>query len=88
MRIADGVIERGGDAILENLGDDVLETIGLGVDVLPRHTKLLDEVELEQAMVAQHLERDLLALRRQHDAAVGLVLDQVVLVELLHHPGH
>ena len=42
----------------------MLERLGLLVHAVPRHAELLDEVELEQAVVAQHLERHLLAVRR------------------------
>ena len=47
----------------------MLERLGLLVDAVPRHAEVLGEVELEQPVVAQHLERDALALGRQHDAA-------------------
>jgi hypothetical protein len=43
--------------LLELLGEDVLEHLGLGVDAVPRHVERLGEVELEQAVVADDLER-------------------------------
>ena len=39
----------------------MLEPLGLGVHLLPRHAELLHQVQLEQPVVAQHLERDRLA---------------------------
>ena len=61
----------------------MLEHLGLVVDAIPRHAERLGEVELEQAVVAQHLERDALAVGGQRDALVGLVVDQAELVEPL-----
>ena len=54
----------------------MLERLGLVVHAVPRHAEVLGEVQLEQAVVAQHLERDALALGGQRDAAVGHVLDE------------
>ena len=39
----------------------MLEHLGLVVDPVPRHPERLGEVGLEQAVVADHLERDPLA---------------------------
>ena len=36
----------------------MLEHLGLGVHAIPRHPELLGQEQLEQAVVAQHLERD------------------------------
>src|SRR6185295_14239595 len=60
--------------------------LGLLVYAVPRHVELLGEVELEQPVVAQHLERHLLAGRGELHAAVGHVLGQAELGELLDHP--
>ena len=40
----------------------MLERLGLLVHAIPRHAEMLGQVELEQPVVAQHLERDPLAL--------------------------
>ena len=45
----------------------------------------LGQVQLEQPVVAEHLEREALALGGQLDAAVGLVADEAERVELLDH---
>ena len=45
----------------------------------------LSEVELEQPVVPDHLERDPLARRRERHAAVGRVLGELERGELLHH---
>ena len=64
VRIARRVAELGRDQLLELLGEDVLEHLGLVVHAVPRHAELLGEVQLEQPVVAQHLERDAPARRR------------------------
>ena len=56
--------------------DRVLQHLGLLVHAVPGHAERLGEVELEQAVVAQHLERDALARRGQAHAVVGLVRDE------------
>jgi hypothetical protein len=43
--------------------------------LVPRHAEALDEEELEQAVVADHLERDAPAASGQANAPVALVLD-------------
>ena len=57
MRVVRRVAELGRDQLLELLGEDVLEHLGLVVHAVPGHAERLGEVELEQAVVAQHLER-------------------------------
>ena len=85
VRVVRRVAELGRDARLEVLGEHVLERLGLLVHAVPRHAELLGEVELEQPVVAQHLERDALAVGRQLHAVVRHVLDQPALGELLDH---
>jgi len=85
VRVVRREAERTVDARLELLRDHVLEPVGLVVHVVDVEPEGLGEVELDQAVVADHLERDLLARRRQPGAAVGLVLDQPERSELLDH---
>ncbi len=85
MRIDGGVAQARGDQLLELLGEHVLEHLGLGVHAVPGHPELLGEEQLEQPVVAQHLERDAAPLLGQPHAAVGLVLDQPDVGELAHH---
>ena len=66
--------------------DDVLERLGLVVDAIPGHAEMLGEEQLEQPVVAQHLERQALARGRQRDALVGHVIDEPDLREALDHP--
>ena len=72
---------------LELLGDVVLEHLGLLVDPVVGHPQGLGEVGLDQAVVADHLERDLFPGRGQDDPLVEGVLDQADLVEPLQHRG-
>ena len=64
VRVVRGVAELGGDPRLEVLGQHVLERLGLLVHAVPRHVELRGQIQLEQPVVAQHLERQPLALRR------------------------
>ena len=65
MRVVRGVTELLRDQLGELLGDRVLEHLGLVVHAVPRHPERLGEVQLEQPVVADHLERELLAGVRQ-----------------------
>ena len=49
---------------LELLGEHVLEHLGLGVHAIPGHPELLGQEQLDQPVVAQHLERDPATLAR------------------------
>src|SRR5918995_458122 len=72
------------------LEDDVrvLETVGLVVDVVDAHAQRLRQVQLQQPVVADDLDRDAFAGGRQRDAAAALVLEQLERGELLHHRAH
>ena len=61
MRVVRRVAERAVDPLLELLRDHVLEPVGLVVDVVDVEAERLRQVELEQPVVADHLERDPLA---------------------------
>jgi len=71
---------------LELLGEDVLKHLGFRVDAVPRHTETFDEVQLQQPMVAHHLERHPSPVVGQPHTAIGLVLDQPELAQALDHP--
>ncbi len=77
--------ERSVDARLELLRQRMLEPVGLVVHVVDADSERLGEVELEQPVVPDHLERHLLAGVRERDAAVGRVLGEPERRELLHH---
>ena len=64
VRVDRGVAELRGDQFLEVVGEHVLEHLGLGVHAVPRHPQHVGQVALEQAVVADHLERDAPAGRR------------------------
>jgi hypothetical protein len=85
VRVVRREAERSVDPLLQLLRDDVLEALGLVVHVVDVQPERLGEVELQETVVADHLERDLLAGRRQRDAAVRLVHRQAERGELLHH---
>jgi hypothetical protein len=87
MGIMGRVAELGRDQLLELLGEDVLEHLRLVVDAVPRYPEVLDEVELEQAVVAHHLERDAAAGVRERHAVVRAALHESELAEALHHSG-
>jgi hypothetical protein len=75
------------DQLLEVLGDVVLEHLRLGVDAVARHPQGFGEEGLDQAVMADHLERDPLACRGQADSLVGDVLGEAEVGELLEHRG-
>src|SRR5581483_3645533 len=85
VRVVGGEAERAVDPRLELLRDHVLEPVGLGVDRVDVQAQRLRQVELEQAVVADHLHGDALARLRQPRAAVRHVLEQAERRELLHH---
>jgi hypothetical protein len=55
------------------------------VHAVPGHAEDLGQEQLDQPVVTDHLERELLALRRQADALVRSVLDQAVVGHPLQH---
>ena len=63
----------------------MLEDLGLVVDLVPGHPERVGQIGLEQPVVADDLQRDLLARRAQRDPVVGLVLDQAHLGHPLQH---
>ncbi len=85
MRIFGRRAERLVDALLERLREGVLEPVRLGVDGVELELERAREVELEQPVVAKHLERDPLAAAREPDAAVRLMVDEPARGQLLHH---
>lgn len=82
-RVAEGCRDAGGKIV----GDVVLEDFGFVVNAIPRHVKHLAEIGLEQAMVAQHAERHLLALWRENGATIGSVFNKVAFGHALQHRG-
>jgi hypothetical protein len=80
-----GEPERAVDPRLELFRDHVLEPVGLVVDRVDVQPERLGEVELEQAVVADHFERNALARGGQVCAAIWLVLEQLQRRELLDH---
>ena len=88
VRVVGGIAERAVDPRLELVGEDVLEPVGLGMDGLDRDPQRLGQVELEQPVMADDLERNPLAGRSQVDAAVRDVLGEPERGELLDHRAH
>ena len=56
----------------------MLEPVGLGVHLVERQPERVGEILLEQAVVAEHLERDLSAGLGQRHAAIGHAHDETV----------
>jgi hypothetical protein len=82
-----GLAELGGDQRLELLGDVVLEHLRLLVDTVARHPQRLREVGLDQPVVADHLQRHLLAGGGEADTLVGHVVDQAQPRQAFQHRG-
>ena len=85
MRIVRRIAERAIDPRLELFRDHVLEPFRLVMDVVHVQSERLGEVELEQAVVANDLERNLFARARERDPAIRLVSGEAQGRELLHH---
>ena len=83
--IARGMAERGVDARLEGLGEVVLEALGLGVHLVPREPERLHEVQLEQPVVADDLERGLRPGVGERHAVVALVAHESDARQALDH---
>jgi hypothetical protein len=64
MRIVRRETECAVDSRLQLFRENVLEPVGLVVDIVDVKTEGFGEVELEQPMVADHLDRDALASGR------------------------
>src|SRR5262249_19691153 len=75
VRIVGREAERAVDACLELFGDDVLEPIGLVVHVVDVEPERVREVELEQPVVADHLDGDALSRPGEACAAGRLVIE-------------
>ncbi len=85
VRIVGGVAHGLGDPSLETLRDHVFEPLGLVVDLFPAVTQDPLEKCLEQAVVAEHLQRHPATVVGQPDTAIGLVANQALLGEPLDH---
>ena len=66
------------DSLLHAFGDHVLETLRLVVDLVPAVAEDLDQEHLEQAVMADQLQRDPPALASELLAAVAVVLDEAL----------
>src|SRR5580765_2796444 len=76
VRVVGREAERPVDSRFELLGDDVLEPVGLVVDRVDVQAQRLREVQLDQPVVADHLDGHALAGLGQPSAAVRLVLGE------------
>ena len=66
----------------------MLQPLRLVVHLIPAVAERLDQVALQQAMVADHFQGDPFAGLGQLHAPVALVLHQPELAETLDHVGH
>ena len=71
VRVVRRVAERAVDPRLELVGEHVLEPVGLRMDGLDRDPERLRQIQLEEPVMADDLERDSLSRRSEIDAAVG-----------------
>jgi hypothetical protein len=85
VRVDRRVAQPRGDQLLEILGEHMLEHLRLRMHAVPRHPQLLGEEQLDQAVVAQDLERYPPPLAREPDSVIGLVLDQTEVGQLADH---
>jgi hypothetical protein len=76
VRIVRRRAERLVDERLERFGESVLEAIGLGMNGVEPELERLGQVELEETMVTEQLERDALAVTGQPDAAIELMVHE------------
>ena len=88
MGVERRVAEPRRDHLFQLLREHVLEHLGLGVHGIPANAEALCEVELEQPVMAQHLQRDPPAGLGEPDTAIALVGDEAERVELAQHPRH
>ena len=88
VRVELRVPQRARDPPLDVLGEVVLQHLRLVVHAVPGHPERLGQECLEQPVVAHHLERHLLPLGGELDAAVAAVTDEPRLVEPLQHRRH
>ncbi len=65
----------------------MLHPARLVVDLLPPHAEVVVEEPLKEAVLADHLLGDGHAPPREDGPLVGLVLDEAVVSQLLHHLG-
>ena len=86
VRVVRGVAELGRDQLLELVGEDVLEHLGLLVDAIPRHAEALDQVQLEQPVMADDLERHAQAGVGEQHPVIAAMRDQAQLAQALDHP--
>src|SRR5471030_3193259 len=77
VRVVCGKAECAVDPRFELLRDDVLQPVGLVVNRVDVEAKCLGEIELEQPVMADHLERDARTRVGQLRAAVALVVEQL-----------
>ena len=57
MWIPGRIAELRRDQLLEFLGEHVLEDLGLRVHAIPWHSEALDQIQLEQTVMAHDLQR-------------------------------
>jgi hypothetical protein len=87
VRVDGRVAEPGGDQLLELLRQRVLEHLGLGVHLVPGHPEALNQEQLDEPVMPDHLEGDTPAPLGEADSAVALVLDEAERRKLPQHPG-
>src|SRR5687767_349771 len=76
------------DALLELFADVMLESLGFLMDRIPAVPHRLHEIQLEQPVMPDDLERELFAAPSELDALIRLVRHEPQLSEATKHLAH
>ncbi|MDI2023508.1 hypothetical protein PJL18_04056 [Paenarthrobacter nicotinovorans] len=66
----------------------MLEHLGFVVDLVPAVAEFLHQVRLNEAVPANHRKSEAHAFGGQTDGAVGLMVNEALVLELSHHFRH
>ena len=88
MGVLPGISQRLVDLLFELLGNDVFQEIRFLVHLVPGVAQYLGQIQFQQPVVPDDLERDPGSGRSQSDSLVALVFHQLQLGKTLDHVGH
>ena len=87
VRVNGGITEKGLDPVNQTLRGRVFHVLGLLVNLVPRHLQSSGQEQLQQAMAANHLERQPLSRGGQTGPFIGSVSGQAGLGQRFQHAG-